>query len=121
LLIYAGAGMSAESGLEVFHGSDSLQQSLLLYKDLVDDYKEVITQKFLDKYPNKWWYFYGKRYEKYSRAKAHKGYQILRDICGKYFTEGRNFVNTSNVDELFLKSDFSPDCVWESRGNIFNM
>ena len=47
------------------------------------DYKELITQEYLDKDPAKWWYFYGRRYEKYREAQPHEGYGKLREICDK--------------------------------------
>ena len=64
ILFTSGAGMSVESGLDDFRGPNGIIPKLKLFeKDL--DYRDIINPQYLKNKPERFWYIYGDRYNKY--------------------------------------------------------
>lgn len=54
----------------------------------------------------------------YSKAEPHLGYKLIKEICEMKGSD--YFVFTSNVDNMFKKSGFSQEKIYEMHGNIFH-
>ena len=78
LLITAGAGMSADSGLPVFRGNEGFWCAYPpLAAQRISFERMAQPQWFADR-PRMAWAFYGHRLQLYREATPHAGYEILR-------------------------------------------
>ncbi|QEW05903.1 SIR2 family NAD-dependent protein deacylase [Nitrincola iocasae] len=114
LVILAGAGMSADSGLLTFRDATGYWKS--------DDRNQfsLASYSLFEKEPRASWKFYAKRIRQYRLTKPHPGYEILHKWCTRVGSH-RSFVLTSNTDGHFLKSGFNPDQVYECHGSLESM
>lgn len=100
-IIFAGAGMSQESGLPMFNSAvtfngDNLKNvngDILLLKDCDN---RIALQKL------------------FFKCKPHKGYYDLLNICKNY----EHYVCTTNIDGYFHKAGFNSKYIIELHGNI---
>ena len=119
LLITAGAGMSADSGLPVFRGNEGFWRAYPpLAAQLISFERMAQPDWFVDR-PRMAWAFYGHRQQLYREALPHPGYAILRQWAARA-TAG-SFVATSNVDGQFFKAGFALDAVTERHGSIHRL
>ena len=103
LIITAGGGMSAESGLSPLWEKENLHSFFQPAKNKNIDFTELGQPKWFLTDPGFAWGFYGKRALVYSDAKPHDGYHNLLN-WGKSLPLGCSVI-TSNVDGLFKKTD----------------
>lgn len=100
LLIAAGAGFSAQSGLPVYKDL----ADVLAYKDRGLDYADLAQPHWRHSEPGVFFGFMGNCSNMYQAAKPHDGYRILRSWCNRL---GENsYVYTSNVDGFFQREGF---------------
>lgn len=112
LVILAGAGMSADSGIPTFRGENGTWGKL--EKEFNRNVTEIMTPRFIREHPLYMWKRFSRGYEHLKKIKPHRGYQILRKWIR--FFELDTFVLTSNVDRLFLKAGFEEHQVFEVHG-----
>ena len=115
LLITAGAGMSADSGLPTYRDKEGFWRQYPALKELNIDFEEIATPSTFLFSPSLAWAFYAHRYNLYANATPHEGYSMLLE-----FAKGKKsfFVLTSNVDSHFLKAGFPSQNLYECHGNI---
>ena len=116
LIISAGAGMSADSGLPTFRGNNGFWRNYPAIQKLGLSFVECANPSHFYKDPHFGWAFYGHRYNLYKAATPHLGYQIL-----KQWTQGKKygfFVFTSNVDGHFEKAGFDVNKIVECHGSV---
>ena len=118
LIITAGAGMSAESGLTPLWEKENLYNFFQPAKNKNIEFTELGQPKWFLIDPSFAWGFYGKRALLYSEAKPHSGYHDLLN-WGKTLPSGCSVI-TSNVDGLFNKTDRTSR-VEEVHGSIFHV
>ena len=118
LIITAGAGMSAESGLDPLWEKENLHYFFPPAKKKNIEFTELGQPKWFLIDPSFAWGFYGKRALVYSAAKPHLGYHDLLN-WGKSLPFGCSVI-TSNVDGLFKKAD-SASRVEEIHGSVFHV
>lgn len=111
VLITAGSGMSADSGLATFRGANGLYES-----DEID-VEELINPIWFRNDPESAWKYYWDRIKEYSSVQPHQGYSYLLELV-KNKPNGY-FVFTSNVDGFFQKSGFSKSHIYECHGSIY--
>jgi NAD-dependent SIR2 family protein deacetylase len=116
LLITAGAGMSADSGMPVFRGNEGFWRAYPPLQKLGISFERMAQPVWFSEKPRMAWAFYGHRLQLYREAKPHAGYGILRGWCDRM--SAGCFVVTSNVDGHFLATGFPPDGVVEQHGRI---
>jgi len=105
LVVFTGAGMSADSGIPTFRGADGLWSR---YRP-----EDLATLDAFLRDPVLVWKWYLWRISKLKSVKPHKGYKVLR----KWYEKGvLKHVITQNVDGLFMKSGIEK--VIELHGNI---
>ena len=119
ILVTAGAGMSVDSGLPDYRGTEGFWNHYPVYRDLRADYAAMTRPSGFARDPAFAWGFYGHRLHLYREARPHRGYTALSKICQTY--PDRHFVLTSNVDGLFLKAGFSETSLRECHGSIHRL
>ena len=118
ILIFAGAGMSADSGLTTYQDKEGFYRDYPLYKELNKNYVSMMSyQGLLDDSHFAWGYF-AHQYKLYSKATPHDGYKRLLELCQ---SKEDYFVVTTNVDGLFKRAGFLDNCVHEVHGSIHNL
>ena len=116
LLICAGAGMGADSGLPTFQGNEGFWKAYPALRHTGISFSEMANPSWFYQEPRKAWAFYGHRFELYRDTKPHGGFQILKKWaddkpCGA-------FVFTSNVDGHFQTAGFPEDRIYECHGSL---
>lgn len=114
LILFTGAGMSADSGAPVFRGEGGFWQSYPAFKDLGLDFYQVASPRALKDSPSLFLGFYQHRKELYSSLTPHAGYMQLLNIMNTKLCGG--YVVTSNVDGHHQKAGFED--VYEVHGSI---
>lgn len=118
VLVLAGAGMSADSGLATYRGDDGQSQTDFVLEKLGMRYDELASFKSFRRMTKQVLGFYASRVEQYSSTQPHEGYGLLLNWL-KTRKEGF-FVATTNVDGAFIKSDYESDRIWEMHGSVFD-
>lgn len=110
ILIIAGAGMSSDSGLNVFRSvndGDKLLGAGHVYRNEDIDYQ---------KKPEIAWYYDSSIKRDAYNHEPHQGYyqllNFLNTHCPNYF------VLTSNIDNYFIRSGYDSNRVYETHGSI---
>ncbi len=105
LVVFTGAGMSADSGIPVFRGGSGLWDRYSL--------EDLATPQGFQRNPELVWRWYLSRLEKVRRARPHKGYHVIRDWWRGGLVKT---VITQNVDGLFRRVGI--DDVIELHGSL---
>jgi len=100
ILIFAGAGMSADSGLTTYQNKEGFYKDYPLYKELNKNYVSMMSYQGLFEDPHFAWGYYAHQYTLYKKAMPHDGYLGLLGLCQ---SKEDYFVVTTNVDGLFKK------------------
>lgn len=110
LLVTAGAGMSADSGLPTFRDEGGLWR---IHTPL-----EIagVTPNSFDRDPAAAWGFYATRRQHCLRTTPHAGFSALRRWVGR--VRDGYFVYTSNVDEHFQRAGFDEGRLVECHGTL---
>jgi len=116
ILIFAGAGMSADSGLATYRDKDGFWNDYPPYKLLNKDYMDFTNPQGFRTEPEFAWGFYGHLYNLYKNAKPHTGYKQLKKFLE--INKKNYFVLSSNVDGLFLKAGYNQKSVHEVHGVV---
>ncbi|SAL16347.1 silent information regulator protein Sir2 [Caballeronia sordidicola] len=110
IVIAAGAGMSVDSGLPDFRGTDGLWTSLLPVGMTERDVGSLTQGDCFVEKPVDAWRFYGRALQVCRQLKPHPGYAML-----KRWAEGARhgaFVFTSNVDATFRRRATTRRAFW---------
>lgn len=114
LLITAGAGMGVDSGMPDFRGQNGFYKAYPGFKKESLNFSDVANPFFLFRQPEKFWWFYGQRFELYNKTEPHHGYHIIKH----WLKQKDGFVVTSNVDGHFEKVGVPGSRVLECHGSI---
>lgn len=117
ILIIAGAGMSVDSKVPMYHDHAELWDLYPYYKILDKSYHEISNARLFLTDPRLAWGFYASQIALYDRAMPHSGYYKLLDIL----KQKDYFVVTTNVDNLFLKAGFDPYKVHCVHGSVYDL
>mmetsp|Transcript_40483 Transcript_40483/g.106906 ORF Transcript_40483/g.106906 Transcript_40483/m.106906 type:complete len:388 (-) Transcript_40483:57-1220(-) len=104
VLVAAGAGFSADSGLPTYE--DCLNQGV--------DYQQLCRPELLYEDPKLAFGWWGDSVRRYRETPAHEGYDILDGLLQRHREKGRVYVYTSNVDGHFRSATALP--VFEVHG-----
>mmetsp|Transcript_51010 Transcript_51010/g.120813 ORF Transcript_51010/g.120813 Transcript_51010/m.120813 type:complete len:344 (+) Transcript_51010:98-1129(+) len=111
LLVAAGAGFSADSGLPCYDAIASIQA----YQEQDISYSDLCMPSMLEAKPRLAYGFWGSCFNLYQDTTPHEGYAIVKKWCD---SKDSWHVYTSNVDGHFLKSGFPAESVCEFHGRI---
>jgi len=100
ILIAAGAGFSADSGLPIYKDVAQVKA----YQEMGLDYGDLCQPHWRHEDPELFFGFWGSCFNAYEDTEPHRGYKILRDWCKR---EGvTSYAYTSNVDGHFKRAGF---------------
>jgi NAD-dependent SIR2 family protein deacetylase len=114
ILITAGAGMGVDSGLPDFRGEDGFYEAYPGFKNATLKFSDIANSNFLFQDPDKFWWFYGHRFELYNQTTPHNGYKIIK----RWLDVRNGFIITSNVDGHFQKVGVPVYMIKECHGAI---
>ena len=114
LLIGAGAGMGVDSGLPDFRGDAGFWKAYPPFRGKA--FADVSTPHWFRTDPELAWGFFGHRWNLYSQATPHAGFEIIR-LWGEQLPL-LYFVFTSNVDGQFQQAGFDESRILERHGSI---
>lgn len=114
ILIYAGAGMSVDSGLEQYRGHDGLWTKHLEIGGHQVKYLDLMTHIAFDETPKQAWALAASLMQQYEETIPHQGYYQLLDLV----KNKEYFVMTSNCDNQFQKAGFDPAKIYECHGSF---
>jgi NAD-dependent SIR2 family protein deacetylase len=113
LLITAGAGMSADSGLATYKDIADVPA----YRDMKLDYADLCDPVWISRDPSIFFGFWGSCMRDYRATEPHEGYRLLRQLAESK-DPSKLFVYTSNVDCAFARAGFDRKRIFEIHGNI---
>lgn len=116
IVITAGAGMSADSGVATFRGINGVAETYPALKKKKVTYASLTTQHMFNKNPKLAWAFHGHCFNVYKNTIPHAGYTRLLELVKR---KKDYFVVTSNVDGAFQKAGFNKDKVYEIHGRLY--
>jgi NAD-dependent SIR2 family protein deacetylase len=114
LLIGAGAGMGADSGLPDFRGNEGFWKAYPPFRGRA--FADMSNPYWFRADPEQAWGFFGHRLNLYRDATPHAGFAILRRWGERL--PGGQWVLTSNVDGQFQKAGFGEENILECHGSI---
>eukprot|EP00940_MAST-03C_sp_MAST-3C-sp2_P000279 g279.t1 len=136
LLVTAGAGFSADSGLAVYKDI----ADVAAYRKMGLDYSDLCEPSWIERDSEVFLGFWGSCINKYRTTKPHAGYDIIRRWRDTLFAQRRSsefskrkasrdgedkrieagyfFVYTSNVDHHFVRAGFRKSELYEIHGTV---
>lgn len=118
ILVLAGAGMSADSGLPTYRDREGFWNAYPLYRELSKDYERMMSPYGLQSDPAFAWGFFAHQYRLYHDALPHQGYKDLLALCQQ---KQDYFIVTTNIDGLFLKAGFPSNHLHQAHGSIHTL
>lgn len=116
LVIMAGAGLGADSGIPTYRTNEDFWVAHPELKDSGRGIPEMSNSELFRMDPSLAWGFITTRLKLYRCSSPHKGYFLLRKWSEAM--ECGYFVFTSNVDRHFIRAGFAPDRVVERHGSL---
>ncbi|CAD5113111.1 unnamed protein product [Dimorphilus gyrociliatus] len=116
VFIGAGAGISADSGLDLFRTPKDFWNFYPQLKPWNYYVPEMSNYNLFTKNPSLCWGYYAHRYTMYSSTEPHSGFNYLREIC--LLKNNNFFIYTTNIDGHFFKAGFDENKIYEPNGNI---
>ena len=114
VVIFAGAGMSVDSGLNPFRGDDGLWTKAITIEGKTYNHLDLMSHPAFIETPKLAWEFILNLKEKFEQTIPHEGYFKLLDRL----KNKEHFIITSNIDEHFLKTGFDENRIFECHGSI---
>ncbi len=119
IVVAAGAGMSADSGLPTFRGDGGFWNAYPALGRRGLAFTSVASPATFEREPRLAWGFYGHRLALYRDTPPHDGYRLLMDLALR--AEHGAFVVTSNVDGHSRRAGFPGEAIWEMHGSIHRL
>ncbi len=117
IAIFAGAGMSVDSGIAPFRGQNGIWEKNIEMGHKSFNYKELLSHHAFQNHPLEAWSFIYKLQEEFHKKSPHDGYYKLLELV----QDKSYFVVTSNIDEYFLRAGFDEHKILECHGAISYM
>ena len=105
IVILAGAGMSADSGINTYENADDFVKDFPQLKNAgIETYKEMAQAKWFSQNPDIAWIFANASANRYFSSKPHPGYELIKEWLDSKHT---SFIVTTNVDGGFRRSGYN--------------
>lgn len=114
IVVLAGAGMSADSGLPTFRGDNGFWNAYPKLRNKMN-FARICTQHALKENPKIVWSLYGHMFDLFNSVTPHEGFTLLLSLLE---SKENYFVVTSNIDSHFQKAGFDKKKVYEIHGRI---
>jgi NAD-dependent SIR2 family protein deacetylase len=116
IAIYAGAGMSVDSGIPAYRGNDGLWTRAIQINNATINNFDLMKPEAFKRQPEIAWGFIGLLMEQYDNTNPHIGFRLLKE----FVSQKEYFIVTPNIDGQFQKAGFSENRIFELYGSIFN-
>ena len=117
LLVIAGAGMSVDSGIFTYRGSNGIWNKSIRIGNEDYRYDEISSLKMWKEYPELAWGFKANFYQMMKEGNPHEGYYTLLNYV-KNKLNNNYFICTSNIDNYFERVGFEKDKIYEVHGTM---
>ena len=117
ILIIAGAGMSVDSGIFTYRGTNGIWNRSIQIGSKSYRYDEISSLKMWKEYPELAWGFKANFYNMMRENKPHEGYDRLLNYV-KTHKNNNYFVCTSNIDNYFERAGFDANKIYEVHGTM---
>ena len=117
LLVIAGAGMSVDSGIFTYRGSNGIWNKSIRIGNEDYRYDEISSLKMWKEYPELAWGFKANFYQMMKDGDPHEGYYTLLNYV-KNRLNNNYFICTSNIDNYFERAGFEKDKIYEVHGTM---
>ena len=115
ILIVTGAGMSVDSGVPTYRGSNGIWEKEIEINGEIYSYDEISSLNMWKTKPEIAWGFKSHFYNLMNELEPHEGYyELLNKIKDKY----DYFVCTSNIDGYFKKAGYDGSKIYEVHGSV---
>ena len=115
ILIVTGAGMSVDSGIPTYRGSNGIWTKSIQIGDDMYAYDDISSLTMWKQRPELAWGFKSHFYHLMNELSPHEGYDILLNAMNKNYDY---FVCTSNIDGYFKKAGYEQDRIYEVHGSV---
>ncbi len=117
LLVIAGAGMSVDSGIFTYRGTNGIWNRSIKIGNESYRYDEISSLDMWKKYPELAWGFKSNFYNMMIDSEPHEGYYTLLNFV-KNKLNNNYFICTSNIDNYFERSGFDTSKIYEVHGTM---
>lgn len=117
IIVAAGAGMSVEAGIPDYHGGIHNAHPYLAKLGL--NTKDISNHQLFNDNPGLAWAHWITRQRKYLDYEPHLGYKILHSWY-KTFDSLSMRIITTNLDQLFLRTGFPKEYIFEMHGSMYD-
>lgn len=117
LLVIAGAGMSVDSGIFTYRGSNGIWNRSIQIGNEMYRYDEISSLKMWKEFPALAWGFKANFYSMMCNAEPHEGYYKLLDYVTNQ-KKNNYFICTSNIDNYFERAGFDKNKIYEVHGTM---
>jgi NAD-dependent SIR2 family protein deacetylase len=114
IAIFAGAGMSVDSGLSPFRGRGGIWTKSMTLDGKSYNYLDLMSHQAFMETPLDAWHFILSLKETYKQTVPHDGYYRLPELL----QNKEYFIVTSNIDNHFIKAGFDENRIFECHGSI---
>ena len=115
ILLVTGAGMSVDSGIPTYRGTNGIWSKNIKIGNDPYAYDDISSLKMWKENPELAWGFKSHFYKLINSYEPHQGYyELLEHIKDKY----DYFITTSNIDGYFKKSGFDTNKIYEVHGSV---
>jgi len=115
ILIVTGAGMSVDSGVPTYRGSNGIWTKSIQIGNETFSYDEISSLNMWKTRPHLAWGFKTHFYNVMNNLEPHEGYHHLLSYLNNHCDY---FVCTSNIDGYFKKSNYDPNKIYEVHGSV---
>jgi NAD-dependent SIR2 family protein deacetylase len=116
VLIIAGAGMSVDSGICTYRGTNGIWNRSIQVGNNNYSYDEISSLKMWKEFPELAWGFKAYFYKMMRNCEPHEGYYKLLDYVRTI--NNNYFICTSNIDNYFEHAGFDKDKIYEVHGTM---
>lgn len=117
LLVIAGAGMSVDSGIFTYRGTNGIWNRSIKIGNESYRYDEISSLDMWKKYPELAWGFKSNFYNMMINSEPHEGYYTLLNFVKNKLNDNY-FICTSNIDNYFERSGFDTSKIYEVHGTM---
>ena len=117
LLVIAGAGMSVDSGIFTYRGTNGIWNRSIKIGNESYRYDEISSLDMWKKYPELAWGFKSNFYNMMIDSEPHEGYYTLLNFV-KNKLNNNYFICTSNIDNYFERAGFDSGKIYEVHGTM---
>ena len=119
ILIYTGAGMSADSNVPTFRDTHGFWRNFRPFAERGLSPSDLASPDMFRKEPHHSWAFYEWRRRNIMANLPHRGYHVIQRWLERSFARG--FVHTTNTDGMHLRAQTPKHLIHEKNGSLWDL